>query len=215
MTKPGGIPWSLGIDLSQASLGLVAVPGVFFDTLAWPEVRSIALGRVLGKEATAWDRGCLLRDQVDGTIEWVYSHGWGPPQSVWAEAYPMGSGHLYAIDRVAEVGGALRVAILREWGLPMHGAAIRSSRELLLGSLTLATLESIIAMGIEGGVFRSRNQASAMGVQKAAVWAELCRMGARLFGPDAGDAFVALNYGRYASGLPCLANILDMIEAKE
>lgn len=203
MSEQRGVPWSLGIDLSQASCGLVGVPHVFFDTLEWEGVRSVALGRELGSNATAWDRGCLVRDQVDGAIEWVYSHGWGPPQSVWVEAYPMGSGSLFNLDRIAEVGGAMRVAVLREWGLPMQGAPISSSRKLLLGSLSHATLDGMVQCGLEAGLY-TRGAASKMGLQKAAVWAELHRMGARLFGPDAGDAFVALNFGRYASGLVCI-----------
>ena len=102
------------------------------------------------------------------------------------EQYPMGSGSLHSIDLVAEMGGTLRDHLLEELEIAATGAPVSSARTLLLGSLSAARLAIAVRDVPAPKVKR-------MGRQKAAVWAELRRMGCPFGRPDEGDAFVALN----------------------
>lgn len=190
----------IGVDLSQTGLGLVAAWADHVATMEWNEVQSQRFGEPMSKD---WETRALnLRKLIIDASSWVLgvlSHSVYDTATVVFEEYPMGGGTLHNIDKVAEVGGALRYRLAQSNVFPT-GAPIASARKLLLGGLDAATLTAC-HVGLRPAEIR------AMGKTKAAVWGFLKnRCGAPFRTPDECDAFVALNWGLHEAGLPCLAS---------
>lgn len=192
-----------GVDLSQTALGIVAATPEIVASCEWAAMSSVTIGEPGRKDESDAERAARLVRLVGAAttaIAGIRESYSSSDNHVVFEAYPMGSGALHGIDRVAEVGGALRAAIWTRLGVAPSSAPIASARKLLTGGLT----RSMIAV-----CHRELTPAEVrkLGRDKGAVWGYLRRLGVArtLHTPDEGDAFVALNWGLHQAGLPCLA----------
>jgi hypothetical protein len=186
-----------GVDLSMIGLALVTATPEAAAKLDWSAIDHVTIGESLSADATQHQRADRLRKLRRAAMAWLARRC---VTDVVFEQYPMGSGSLHGIDLVAEMGGTLRDHLLEELEIAATAAPVSSARKLLIGSLSVARL-SIAVRDIPAP------EVKRMGRQKAAVWAELRRMGCPFDTVDEGDAFVALNFGLYAASLPCLAGV--------
>lgn len=196
-----------GVDLSQTALGIVAATPEIVARGEWEAMDSITIGEPGAKGASDPESAKRLVNLVEAASTWIQSRQklYLPLYSandvhIVFEGYPMGAGSLRGIDRVAEVGGALRCSVWVRTGVAPSSAPIASARKLLTGGLT----HSMIAACHQELTPEERRQ---MGRDKGAIWGYLRRLGVTqyLHTPDEGDAFVALNWGLHQAGLPCLA----------
>jgi hypothetical protein len=187
-----------GVDLSQSALGLVAVPVPF--QCEWDRVERTTFGLTLGREHSREELAQHLQTMADTAVCWLKAKR---VTDVAFEAYPLGSGALRSIDRVAEIGGALRYLVWTQLGLAPTASPIASARKLFLGSMSHAYLAHAVRHMRPAEVKK-------LGKQKAAVWAEAQRMRCGFGTPDEADAFVAANWGMHEQDLPAVASVGGM-----
>lgn len=190
----------VGIDLSQSACGVVVIPVPF--ACEWDRVRRVTCGAKVGRDATPEQRADHLVKLGHNVLRWLREAA-GPFTDVAFEGYPMGSGSLHAIDRVAEIGGVLRRDIRVAFGIAPTASPIASARKLFLGSLSHAHLAQCVRHMKPAEVRK-------LGKQKAAVWAESQRMRCGFKTPDEADAFVAANWAMHEAELPAVAGVGGM-----
>lgn len=163
-----------GIDLSLCSLGLVAVPADW--DLQWSKLATETVRLPIRADASIDEQTERLRHLTERVAAFVRRHGVTHP---WIEAYPASGGRAVPnLHRLAELGGAVRVELLR-MGLVARFAPLASARKLVLGKLPRREM-------------------------KAAVFEALYSYGARFGTHDEADAFVTANYGMHELEIPCL-----------
>jgi len=168
----------LGVDLSLTSTGLVVVPSEW--DYCWRRVYAVSVGLALGKQASVADQIHRRRAIADDICR-VMVHR--DVTHVWIEGYPAGGGKVFALDKLAELGGVVRDNIMARTGIAAQTAPQSTARKLLLGRLpSHHRKEHVVeALRVAGAGFADADQA---------------------------DAFVAANYGLSELGAPCLAACL-------
>jgi len=120
-----------GIDLSLRGCGLVAVPAEWGG--AWASIARATIGRDLDKGAPFWEQIRRLDDLAEDVVRWIESRGC---THAYVEHYPVGSsGGPFNVDKLAELGGAIKVQLARELELFACPIPIASARSTACGSI--------------------------------------------------------------------------------
>lgn len=128
----------MGVDLSQTGLGLVAVPEDW--DLRWDRIAHTTVGRTLTKGAPPWDAISRLEYLADQVVDFASRND---ISHVWIESYPVG-GRVFALDKLCEIGGVVRVALHRELRLIAHTAPLSTARKLVMGKLPRAKVKDLL-----------------------------------------------------------------------
>lgn len=125
--------WTVGIDLSSTGLGLAAVPGIWDPSLRseWRRIRLATLTTKPGIPFVA--RAEMLANDV---VRWLLRLQCPASElAVCHEGYPLGSGGLFNVDKLCEVGGIVKRAIWveKELNLELWSAPESTARKLICG----------------------------------------------------------------------------------
>lgn len=177
----------LGIDLSLRGLGLCAVPTDW--DLDPRRVRAVTLAVPLRKDATTREQVERLRSLALDVRTWAVRVG---ATRAWVESYAFNMAH--GAHYLAELGGVVKLELMRECGLDIAVANMSSARKLLYGRIPP----------------RGIPQAQ----RKAWLLEPLRLAGLQLDNDNEGDAFCVANWGLSELGAPCFAQLLGVPEAK-
>lgn len=177
----------LGIDLSLVGLGLCAIP------TGWDRdvrlIRSVTLTYPLRKAATTREHVERLRALSMDVRTWAIRMG---VTHAFMESYAYSMATM--AHSIGELGGVVRLELLRERNLDVQFANQSSARKFMYGRIPPRGL--------------TQTQ------RKAWLLEPLKLMGAPVEDHNQGDALVVANYGLSELGAPCLAHILGTPEEK-
>lgn len=171
----------VGLDLSLRRPGVCGLSGSWSPVDPWANVDVEAFPEV---KDTGSKRLLRITQGVEGFVEKLAGDPRRPP-AVFVEQHAFGmAGGSFALER-AELVGAVKVMVLRRWGVEVIPIVASSARKLLFGpQRRMSTRE-----------------------WKPFIHASFREMGAPgPWGEDERDAFVIANAGRHLLGAPCLAS---------
>lgn len=170
------VPSIIGLDLSLRCAAAVSLP-IDWNPGSWRTIDTMTIGQNLPKDASAFDAAMRLVEICRAISRFVEKRA---VKAIYVEDYAYGLSGQGRKMRIGELGGAIKMTLLKDYDLVVTPVNVMTARKYLLGKLP-----------------RANQAAAAMDGLKA--------MGAKFATSDEADAFVIANYGLSEQGQPGLS----------